>query len=186
LPICGALFCHSLYLVDICAVLFAECHVSHNFALEYNFIEINFVAYFNCCRQLPSLMSLETLHMRDTQRTLNNIPGSMDSLTNLTELDLAQNALPKVPDALYSLRNLRRLNLSDNEITELSQAIGTYHSHTDLLNLCMCVLYYKNNKKCGVFATKSCRKYACYFCSVCLTSCNNWGLLRKLCITYIH
>ena len=80
--------------------------------------------------------------MRDTQRTLNNIPGSMDSLTNLTELDLAQNALPKVPDALYSLRNLRRLNLSDNEITELSQAIGKYHSYRDLLNLfkCMCIL----------------------------------------------
>jgi Leucine-rich repeat (LRR) protein len=62
--------------------------------------------------------------MRDTQRTLINIPGSMDNLTNLTELDLAQNALPKVPEALYSLRNLCRLNLSDNEITELSQAIG--------------------------------------------------------------
>jgi len=77
--------------------------------------------------------------MRDTQRTLNNIPGSMDSLTNLTELDLAQNALPKVPDALYSLRNLRRLNLSDNEITELSQAIGKYCSYRDLLNMFTCV-----------------------------------------------
>lgn len=76
--------------------------------------------------------------MRDTQRTLNNIPGSMDSLTNLTELDLAQNALPKVPDALYSLRNLRRLNLSDNEITELSQAIGKYHLCRDMLNICVC------------------------------------------------
>jgi Leucine-rich repeat (LRR) protein len=77
--------------------------------------------------------------MRDTQRTLNNIPGSMDSLTNLTELDLAQNALPKVPDALYSLRNLRRLNLSNNEITELSQAIGKYHSYRDKLNLFTCM-----------------------------------------------
>jgi len=84
-------------------------------------------------------MSLGTLHMRDTQRTLNNIPGSMDSLTNLTELDLAQNALPKVPDALYSLRNLRRLNLSDNEITELSQAIGKYRSYGDLLNMFICM-----------------------------------------------
>jgi Leucine-rich repeat (LRR) protein len=59
----------------------------------------------------------------------------MDSLTNLAELDLAQNALPKVPDALYSLRNLRRLNLSHNEITELSQAIGKFHCYRDLLNL---------------------------------------------------
>lgn len=91
--------------------------------------------YFICFRQLPSLMNLVTLHMRDTQRTLNNIPGSMDSLTNLTELDLAQNALPKVPEALYSLRNLCRLNISDNEITELSQAIGKCYSYRDLLNL---------------------------------------------------
>ncbi|KAJ9590157.1 hypothetical protein L9F63_016713, partial [Diploptera punctata] len=86
-------------------------------------------------RQLPSLMSLETLYMRDTQRTLSNIPGSMDSLTNLRELDLAQNALPKVPEALYSLRNLRRLNLSDNEITELSQTIEMWQQ-LRTLNLC--------------------------------------------------
>jgi Leucine-rich repeat (LRR) protein len=84
-------------------------------------------------------MNLETLHMRDTQRTLINIPGSMDNLTNLTELDLAQNALPKVPEALYSLRNLCRLNLSDNEITELSQAIGKCSSQRGLL----CVVCYK-------------------------------------------
>lgn len=64
--------------------------------------------------------------MRDTQRTLNNIPSSLETLTNLQELDLSQNNLPRVPDALYSLSNLRRLNLSDNQITELSTAIGKY------------------------------------------------------------
>lgn len=69
-------------------------------------------------------MNLETLHMRDTQRTLSNIPANLDSLTNLTDLDLAQNSLPKVPEALYALPNLKRLNLSDNEIFELSQAVG--------------------------------------------------------------
>lgn len=69
-------------------------------------------------------MSLTVLQMRNTQRTLNNIPSNMESLTNLQELDLSQNALPRVPDALYSLPNLRRLNMSDNEITELSTAIG--------------------------------------------------------------
>lgn len=74
-------------------------------------------------RQLPSLMNLTTLQMRDTQRTLNNIPSSLETLTNLQELDLSQNNLPRVPDALYSLSNLRRLNLSDNQITELSTAI---------------------------------------------------------------
>lgn len=71
-------------------------------------------------RQLPSLQNLETLHMRNTQRTLSNFPTSLESLTNLQDLDLAQNALPKVPEALYSLPNLKRLNLSENEITELS------------------------------------------------------------------
>lgn len=69
-------------------------------------------------------MNLTTLQMRDTQRTLNNIPSSLETLTNLQELDLSMNNLPRVPDALYSLSNLRRLNLSDNQITELSMAIG--------------------------------------------------------------
>nr|CAD7455146.1 unnamed protein product [Timema tahoe] len=86
-------------------------------------------------RQLPSLMNLETLHMRDTQRTLSNIPGNLDSLTNLTDLDLSLNALPKVPEALYALTNLRRLNLNDNEITELSQAIDQWQ-HIETLKLC--------------------------------------------------
>lgn len=58
--------------------------------------------------------------MRNTQRTLTNFPTALDNLTNLTDIDLAQNALPKVPESLYCLPNLKRLNLSDNEITELS------------------------------------------------------------------
>ncbi|XP_077298659.1 FLII actin remodeling protein [Arctopsyche grandis] len=74
-------------------------------------------------RQLPSLQSLETLHMRNTLRTLANVPTSLESLSNLSDLDLSQNSLPKIPDALYSLPNLKRLNLSENEITELSTAI---------------------------------------------------------------
>lgn len=71
-------------------------------------------------RQLPSLLNLGTLQMRNTQRTLSNFPSSLENLTNLCEVDLAQNALPKLPDSLYSLPNLKRLNLSENEITELS------------------------------------------------------------------
>lgn len=71
-------------------------------------------------------MNLMALQMCDTQRTLNNIPSSLETLTNLQELDLSQNNLPRVPDALYSLLNLRRLNLSDNQITELSTAIGRF------------------------------------------------------------
>ncbi|XP_016913236.2 protein flightless-1 isoform X1 [Apis cerana] len=86
-------------------------------------------------RQLPSLMNLIALQMRDTQRTLNNIPSSLETLTNLQELDLSQNDLPRVPDALYSLVNLRRLNLSDNQITELSTAIELW-TKLETFNIC--------------------------------------------------
>ncbi|XP_025831083.1 protein flightless-1-like, partial [Agrilus planipennis] len=74
-------------------------------------------------RQLPSLVNLETLHLRNTQRSLNNFPTNLEGLVNLADVDLSQNMLPKVPDALYSLPSLKRLNLSENEITELSTAI---------------------------------------------------------------
>lgn len=65
--------------------------------------------------------------MRDTQRTLSNMPSSLETLTNLTDLDLSDNELPRVPDALYTLTNLRRLNLSNNVISELPLALGTCH-----------------------------------------------------------
>ena len=35
-------------------------------------------------RQLPALISLETLHMKNTCRTLNNIPPSLETLEHLT------------------------------------------------------------------------------------------------------
>ncbi|XP_072949414.1 protein flightless-1 [Epargyreus clarus] len=85
-------------------------------------------------RQLPSLQSLETLHMRNTQRTLANLPTSLDTLCNLSDVDLSKNALTKVPDALYSLLNLKRLNLSDNEITEISSAMEVWQK-LESLNL---------------------------------------------------
>ncbi|XP_026739466.1 protein flightless-1 [Trichoplusia ni] len=85
-------------------------------------------------RQLPSLQSLETLHMRNTQRTLANLPASLDTLSNLTDVDLSKNALTKVPDALYSLLSLKRLNLSDNEITEVSAAMDNWQK-LESLNL---------------------------------------------------
>ncbi|XP_035789195.1 protein flightless-1-like isoform X2 [Anopheles albimanus] len=74
-------------------------------------------------RQLPSLQNLVCLQMRNTQRTINNFPSSLDSLSNLKELDLSQNELSKVPGALYNLANLRRLHLNDNAIEELSPMI---------------------------------------------------------------
>lgn len=85
-------------------------------------------------RQLPSLQNLEVLHMRNTQRNLHNFPTSLDSLSNLCELDLSQNNLPKIPDCVYNVPNLKRLNLSDNEITELSNSMESW-TKLETLNL---------------------------------------------------
>lgn len=85
-------------------------------------------------RQLPSLQNLEVLHMRNTQRNLHNFPTSLDSLSNLAELDLSQNNLPKIPECLYNVPNLKRLNLSDNEITELSPSMESWNK-LETLNL---------------------------------------------------
>ncbi|KAL9702468.1 hypothetical protein quinque_005986 [Culex quinquefasciatus] len=85
-------------------------------------------------RQLPSLQNLICIQMRNTQRTLANFPTSLDSLSNLQELDLSQNALSKIPDALYNLFNLKRLNLNDNVITEISPSLENL-SKLETLNL---------------------------------------------------
>ncbi|CAG0886127.1 unnamed protein product [Darwinula stevensoni] len=85
-------------------------------------------------RQLPSLVSLTTLHMRNTKRTLSNLPGSLEGLLSLEDVDFSCNELTKVPDCLYSLANLKRLNLSDNCISDLSLAIDLW-STIQVLNL---------------------------------------------------
>lgn len=85
-------------------------------------------------RQLPSLLNLETLHMRNTQRNLNNFPSSVENLINLTDLDLAQNELSKVPDAIFCLTNLKRLNLSENEIVELSSGKRKFKHSKIIMN----------------------------------------------------
>lgn len=85
-------------------------------------------------RQLPSLQNLEVLNMRNTQRTLSNFPTTLDTLSNLSELDLSQNSLPKIPDCVYNLPNLKRLNLSENAITEISSNIENWQ-RLEVLNL---------------------------------------------------
>lgn len=43
-----------------------------------------------CCnRQLPAMVALQTLHLRNTQRTQNNMPTSLEGLTNLAGRHLA-------------------------------------------------------------------------------------------------
>lgn len=89
---------------------------------------------FSHDRQLPSLQNLEVLHMSNTQRTIQNFPTSLDSLSNLEELDMSRNSLQKVPHCLYNMPNLRRLNLSENEITELSPEVE-FWKKLEVLNL---------------------------------------------------
>nr|XP_053630930.1 protein flightless-1 homolog [Cherax quadricarinatus] len=86
-------------------------------------------------RQLPSLVALQTLHMRATQRSPSNLPASLENLTNLADVDLSHNNLDKIPDCIYTLSNLKRLNMSDNAITEISVAIENW-SKLEVLNMC--------------------------------------------------
>ncbi|XP_013412224.1 protein flightless-1 homolog isoform X3 [Lingula anatina] len=84
-------------------------------------------------RQLPAMVSLQTLHMRNTQRTLGNFPSGVDTLENLTDIDLSKNDLPKVPEPIYKLLSIKRLNISDNNITELSSLVDSW-SELEVLN----------------------------------------------------
>nr|XP_060642773.1 protein flightless-1 homolog [Anolis sagrei ordinatus] len=85
-------------------------------------------------RQLPAMVALQTLHLRNTQRTQSNLPTSLDGLVNLSDVDLSCNELTRVPECLYTLSNLRRLNLSTNQISELSLCIDQW-THLETLNL---------------------------------------------------
>ncbi|XP_064135447.1 protein flightless-1 homolog isoform X4 [Loxodonta africana] len=85
-------------------------------------------------RQLPAMLALQTLHLRNTQRTPSNLPTSLEGLSNLADVDLSCNDLARVPECLYTLPSLRRLNLSSNQITELSLCIDQW-THIETLNL---------------------------------------------------
>lgn len=75
-------------------------------------------------RQIPALVSLEALHLRNTQRTLTNIPQGLENLSHLKEIDLSNNDLTIIPDTVYKVKTLRRLNFSENQLSELSHLIG--------------------------------------------------------------
>ena len=74
-------------------------------------------------RPLPALTELRTLHMRNTQRNLTNIPVNLEGLFHLEDVDMSQNELTKIPEGLLSIPNLKRLNLGSNQITEISTDI---------------------------------------------------------------
>nr|CAB3246483.1 protein flightless-1 homolog [Phallusia mammillata] len=77
-------------------------------------------------RQLPSMVALTTLRLRNTQRCVTNFPTNLDNLKFLCDVDLSDNELTRVPESLYSLSTLERLNLSHNQIQELSLIIDTW------------------------------------------------------------
>ncbi|CAL4062789.1 unnamed protein product [Meganyctiphanes norvegica] len=86
-------------------------------------------------RQLPSLVALQTLNMRNTQRSPSNLPTSLEALTNLVDVDLAKNNLDKVPECIFTLKSLKRINLSDNTIEEVGPNIEGW-PNLEVLNLC--------------------------------------------------
>jgi len=85
-------------------------------------------------RQLPSLLQLHTLHLRNTQRTISNMPNKLDNLEHLTDVDLSHNDLPRVPEPIYRINSLKRLDLSHNQIIELSTLIDSW-TKLETLNL---------------------------------------------------
>uniref|UniRef100_A0A3B4GU82 Protein flightless-1 homolog n=1 Tax=Pundamilia nyererei TaxID=303518 RepID=A0A3B4GU82_9CICH len=85
-------------------------------------------------RQLPAMVALQTLHLRNTQRTQSNMPTSLEGLTQLADVDLSCNDLTRVPECLYSLSSLKRLNLSSNQISELSLCMDQW-TQLETLNL---------------------------------------------------
>ncbi|XP_063791018.1 protein flightless-1 homolog [Pseudophryne corroboree] len=85
-------------------------------------------------RQLPAMVALQTLHLRNTQRLQSNIPTSLEGLSNLSDVDLSMNDLTRLPECLYTLANLKRLNLSSNQISELSLCIDQW-TQLETLNL---------------------------------------------------
>lgn len=89
----------------------------------------------NQFRLLQSLTSLKSLNLANTQRTLQNIPTSLDNLVNLSEFNLSCNNLNRIPDVIYTLKSLKRLNISDNCIQELSGEIDTFWPNLEVLNL---------------------------------------------------
>ncbi|XP_068099632.1 protein flightless-1 homolog [Hyperolius riggenbachi] len=85
-------------------------------------------------RQLPAMIALQTLHLRNTQRSQSNLPTSLEGLVNLIDVDLSMNELTRVPECLYTLTSLKRLNLSSNQINDLSLCIDQW-TQLETLNL---------------------------------------------------
>uniref|UniRef100_A0A8B9LCZ8 Protein flightless-1 homolog n=1 Tax=Astyanax mexicanus TaxID=7994 RepID=A0A8B9LCZ8_ASTMX len=85
-------------------------------------------------RQLPAMVALQTLHLRNTQRTQSNMPTSLEGLTNLTVFCLMRlildqlyihtnNNLELIPEGLCRCGKLKKLVLNKNRLVTLPEAI---------------------------------------------------------------
>uniref|UniRef100_A0A8B9L990 Protein flightless-1 homolog n=1 Tax=Astyanax mexicanus TaxID=7994 RepID=A0A8B9L990_ASTMX len=83
-------------------------------------------------RQLPAMVALQTLHLRNTQRTQSNMPTSLEGLTNLAVMRVpwvypfsinANNNLELIPEGLCRCGKLKKLVLNKNRLVTLPEAI---------------------------------------------------------------
>ncbi|KAG9511081.1 Protein flightless-1, partial [Fragariocoptes setiger] len=86
-------------------------------------------------RQIERLKSLRELRISNTQRTVQNMPRNLGTISTLVELDLSSNQLHRIPEDLADLKNLRRINLSENCISKLPDEIGDWWPKLESLNL---------------------------------------------------
>uniref|UniRef100_A0A3B1JZJ3 Protein flightless-1 homolog n=1 Tax=Astyanax mexicanus TaxID=7994 RepID=A0A3B1JZJ3_ASTMX len=89
-------------------------------------------------RQLPAMVALQTLHLRNTQRTQSNMPTSLEGLTNLAVVRVpwvypclildqlyihTNNNLELIPEGLCRCGKLKKLVLNKNRLVTLPEAI---------------------------------------------------------------
>lgn len=89
----------------------------------------------NQLRQLSSLTNLRCLSLKNTERSPQNLPTSLETLDKIVDIDLSHNNLLNAPSLLFSLPNLKRINLSDNLISVLPADLGDFWKDLESLNL---------------------------------------------------
>ncbi|KAK2510157.1 LOW QUALITY PROTEIN: hypothetical protein MC885_017836, partial [Smutsia gigantea] len=74
-------------------------------------------------RQLPALTALQTLHLRNTQRTQGNLPTSLEGLSSLAACAVSTSAITELSLCIDQWVHVETLNLSRNQLTSLPSAI---------------------------------------------------------------
>lgn len=68
----------------------------------------------------------------DSTSHIKTLPGTIEKLENLEELDLGRNGITTIPSQIASLKKLKRLSLDYNNIHELPEFIGTLKNLKEL------------------------------------------------------